>query len=181
MSEKLIRIFVEGINDKRFIDWIISCHYKVQTIPYQEKKNKIINSYINQTKANNKQDYLFLADMDKHTYPCVTSRKNKKVSEYNSLDDKGKIIIVKEEIESWYIAGINNNCPDDIKNIQIPSDTENFTKEEFDDITPSRFNGSCIDFRIEIGKNFDLNLARTRNKSLDRFLRKLDELKCNIK
>lgn len=176
MSGKLIKIFVEGINDVRFFDWAISCRYNVHPIPYAQKKNHIISKYIENAKAKEDQDYIFLADIDSHSFPCVTSKKDKRKGEYPALDDTDKIIIVKEEIESWYIAGISDSCPEDIKTISVPDDTEDFTKEDFEQIIPSRFNGSEIDFMIEIGKKFDIDSARARNNSFDRLINRLDDL-----
>lgn len=175
MSEKKTKIFVEGINDARFFDWVMSRYYKLYPIPYQQKKNRLISKYIEQAKAKEDQDYVFLADLDSHSFTCVTSKKNKRMDEYSTLDDTNRIIIVKEEIESWYIAGICEECPDDIKSISVPDNTENFTKEDFEEIIPPRFS-STIDFMIEIGKCFDLNSAKTRNDSFNRLIKKLDEL-----
>jgi len=176
VSGKKIRIFVEGINDARFFDWIISRYYQVFPVPYQQKKNRIVCKYIEEAKSKEDHDYVFLADMDSHSYSCVESKINKRKDEYDALDDDDRIIIVREEIESWYIAGICDNCPNDIKIISIPTNTENFTKEDFEKIIPSRFENSDIDFMIEIGKCFDLELAKSRNDSFSRLIKKLDEL-----
>jgi len=175
VSKEIIKIFVEGTNDVRFIQWVLCRYYPIVPVTYQQKKNSIVKKLINNVKSKENQDYIFLADMDSHSFNCITSKKDFRISEYNTLDDKKKIIIVKEEIESWYVSGINEKCPDDIKNISIPANTENFTKEDFEEIMPPRFD-SIIDFMIEIAKCFDLELAKTRNNSFNRLISQLDEI-----
>lgn len=44
-----------------------------------------------------------------------------------------KIIIVKEEIESWFLAGIDSKI-DQFKNFIVPNNTDSITKEIFDDM-----------------------------------------------
>ena len=73
-------------------------------IPYQQKTNKKIADHIRMIKSKG-YDFLFLSDLDSDTFPCITKRK-KRVDEYSSLNSDD-IIIVNEEIESWFLAGIH--------------------------------------------------------------------------
>jgi len=167
-------IFVEGDYDVRFFECIIHKYhlypkYTVLIIKYQQKRNSIIKNYIKKINARDNQDYIFVTDMDSTDYPCYTSRKQKRKTEYGVKNKK--IIVVKEEIESWFMAGLSEDCPEDFRNINIIKNTDNFTKEDFEAIIPSRFKGSEIDFMLEILKCFSLEFAVNRNTSLDYFIK----------
>lgn len=166
-------IFVEGYYDQMFIEnilipFLIEKPINIIPIPYQQKANKKINKDI---QASSLQDYLFLSDLDSHTFPCISSRKEKRLIEYDNLDFS-KIIIVKEEIESWYLAGIDNSL-DSFKNWTIPENTEHITKEDFELMLEEHLIPSKIDFLKEIAKYYNINLAVKRNKSFDYFLNKI--------
>ena len=117
-------------------------------------------------------DYILLSDLDTHSYPCITSRKISRKKEYNALDCK-KIFIVKEEIESWYIAGVDTQL-EQFKGLNIPSNTDNLSKEDVDEIIDESSFDSNIDFLNEILKNFNFNLAYQRNSSFRYFVDKFD-------
>ncbi|WP_042692712.1 hypothetical protein [Methanobrevibacter oralis] len=87
-----------------------------------------------------------------------------------------KIFIVKLEIESWYISGIDNSL-DQFKDFDIPDDTENISKETFDNQLKNSQFSSKLDLLIEISKFYNYKLAISRNKSLKYFLKKLDLIK----
>ncbi|MBR0271091.1 MAG: hypothetical protein IJQ68_03745 [Methanobrevibacter sp.] len=63
----------------------------------------------------------------------------------------------------------------EFRNLNIPDNTEDITKEIFDKMIKDIFD-SKKDAPIEIAKNFDFNLAIERNKSFKYFLEKLDRL-----
>lgn len=98
-------------------------------------------------------------------FSCYTEKKqnikNKKVS---NLDDT-KIIVVKTEIESWYLAGLNYH---NSRSLRIPYyvNTENITKENFLSIMPDMYT-SRINFMQEILKKYSLSVGKSQNKSLD--------------
>jgi len=177
-------VFVEGNDDKRFVDMILSDFFikhksiNLIPIPYQKKPNIKIIKHIQKIKSTNEK-YIFLSDLDSHTYSCITARKNKRINEfhnekYEDLDFKN-IFIVVEEIESWYISGVNNSLKQ-FKELDIPQNTEQFTKEQLDElIEKSNFN-SRIDFLMEICNKYDFNLAIQRNKSFKYFLEKYNML-----
>ncbi len=60
---------------------------------------------------------------------CITNRKEKINNKFSSLLELEKIIIVKEEIESWYLAGICRSSKFDYE-IKISSPTDFVTKGE---------------------------------------------------
>ena len=87
-------------------------------------------------------------------------------------------MIVKKEIESWYIAGLSDT---NLKKLKIKLTakgkkgdiTGNMTKEKFNKLMPKRFD-SRIDFMLEILNQFSLNTAKKRNKSFSYFISKHD-------
>lgn len=151
-------VFVEGYYDTIFIETILIPHIlennpmNIIPIPYQQKTDKKINKDI---KTYSFQDYLFLTDLDSHTYPCITSRKEERKKEYNNLDCS-KIIIVKEEIESWFLAGIDSSLKQ-FKNWKIPENTETITKEDFDLMLKKNSVNSKIEFIKEIAKHYNFD------------------------
>ena len=70
--------------------------------------------------------------MDSKTHPYITSMRNERFNKYENLK-YSKIIIVKEEIESWYLASIDNSL-DPFKDWEIPNRTDSIEKEDFDKI-----------------------------------------------
>ena len=111
--------------------------------------------------------------MDNKEFPCITARKEDWFKNYAYLDSS-KIIIVKEEIESWYLAGIDTSL-DKFNDLIIPDSTDGIEKETFDKMMSGLFEykKDCL---IEIAKNFDFELAKNRNSSFNYFLNKLDEI-----
>lgn len=175
----LIFIFVEGIDDMRFINNIISPYFlnknqiDIRAIPFQQKNNKIIKKDIKKFISHD-YNFIFLSDLDSHSFPCITSRKEKRHDEYDPLPLEN-IIIVKEEIESWYIAGIDYT-KNELKSINFQDSTENITKEDFNRIMKINNFDSRIDFIKEILKGYNLDLAIQRNDSLKYFINKLNIL-----
>ena len=127
-------IFIEGKHDKIFVDYVLSDYLsKVKSmdvfpIPYAKKSPSRINKNI-KSKSNH---YLFLSDLDSNETPCITSKKESRTNKYSYLDSD-RIIIVKEEIESWFLAGIDSQL-DQFKNFVIPNSTDLITKDEFDEM-----------------------------------------------
>ena len=167
-------IFVEGYYDKLFLESIIipflmrTNPINVIPIPYQQKVNKKINKDIKMVSF---QEYFFLSDLDSHTSPCISSKKDERIREYSNLDPSN-IIIVKEEIESWFLAGIDASL-NQFKDWIIPDNTDNITKEDFDAMLENHNIDSKIDFLNKISRNYNFDLAVKRNKSFKYFLDKL--------
>ncbi len=166
-------IYIEGEYDKIFVNFILSEYVRnnmgiyLHPIPYAQKPPKLISKDI-QSKF--KHEYLFLSDLDSKNHPCITSMKNDRCDEYGALD-YSKIIIVQEEIESWYLAGVDNSF-DKFKDWIIPSTTEGIEKEDFDELCGISFD-SKKDCLMEIARYYDFNLAVERNDSFKYFLNKL--------
>ena len=130
-----------------------------------------MNNNIKHLKSKN-IPYIFVSDLDSHTYPCLTSRKEKRKKEYPALDCD-KIIIVNEEIESWFISGVDTNL-EQFKEFNIPNNTENLTKENVDKMIDNSHFISKKDFFYEVSRFFNIELAIERNKSFKYFLKKFN-------
>lgn len=169
-------IYVEGNHDKIFVDFILSEYVRnnmgidLHPIPYAQKQPKSINKSI---RSKFRFEYLFLSDLDSRTHPCITSMKQERFNKYDALDCS-KIIIVKEEIESWFLAGVDNSL-DEFKGWKIPFQTEGIDKEDFDKICKVSFD-SKNDCLKEIAKVYNFDLAMERNTSFKYFLNRLSNL-----
>jgi hypothetical protein len=175
MNNKLY-IFVEGNDDERFFTHIreeISNYTGIIPslifiIPFQQKKNSLVNRYIKGAKNNN-HHYFFITDKDSDRFNCYTHRKQKRSKEYKELESS-KIIVVNEEIESWYFSGL--------KNVSMLKNTENLSyycsKEDFNRSLHSE--NDKIHYLLEIMEYFDFNLAIKNNDSFKYFVEKLKSI-----
>lgn len=170
-------VYVEGYDDKLFVEKILSRFLLnekslcIHTIPYAQKSNVLINKDI---KSKRNHVYLFLSDLDSNETPCILSKKEARISKYSNLDFNN-IIIVKEEIESWFLAGIDSSI-DQFKNFNIPDSTDLITKEEFNNILKDHSIDNRIAFLIEVSRHYNIKLAAKRNSSFKYFLDKITEL-----
>jgi hypothetical protein len=114
-----------------------------------------------------KADYIFLRDMDMAA--CVTLQKERTQEIYTELDGN-RLIIVRTEIESWYLAGLDESKQNKLK-IPIYNHTDNVTKEQLDSLKPKPF-VSRIDFMIEILKHYSVDTAQNQNTSFNYFFSK---------
>ncbi|MBR0271574.1 MAG: DUF4276 family protein [Methanobrevibacter sp.] len=177
MAMNNLFIFVEGIDDKKFVNEVLAnLFYKksiiVIPITYQIKKNNDINKQIIRCAKSKECSYVFFSDLDSHSYPCITSRKNARVNEYNALN-QDNILIVCEEIESWYLAGLDNHL-DQFKDFDIGDNTEGITKEKLSEMIDKSSFENKVDFFAEVCKTYNLELAMKRNKSFKYFLSKFN-------
>ena len=166
-SFRRFTLFVEGNDDQRFADSILRpllepvCDY-LEIYRYAEKRPSDVRRYVISLDRTPNADYLFIADFDQG--PCVTLRKSRLINRYGSLEPE-RILIVRREIESWYLAGLD---PDSYEEFRLPTrrNTDGITKEQFDGLLPSRFEDR-VDFMEEILNRYDVGTARVRNESFD--------------
>lgn len=162
-------ILVEGGDDIRFFGRIVkpllvNRYNSVEILPYacirREKVNRLLKSV---RQMNN--DYIFVSDIDfEHSV-----RDKKQILYYRFSEiDGSSIVIVIQEIESWYLAGLP---PDTAQRMGVPSyeSTDMITKEDFNRMVPARFD-SRIDFMFEILKFFSLEYAAAKNRSFHFFV-----------
>ena len=89
-----------------------------------------------------------------------------------------KTFIVKEEIESWFIAGLDTSLSQ-FKNFKVPDKTDFITKEDFDLMIENNSNLVKEDFLLELSHYYDIDLAMKRNTSFNYFINKLMDLVTN--
>ena len=76
-------VYVEGNYDKMFVKNILSDYLRTNKsillypIPYAQKPPNEMNKDI---KSKSKHNYLFLSDLDIDKFPCITSRKEKRIN-----------------------------------------------------------------------------------------------------
>jgi len=170
---KLLFIWVEGNDDERFFKKILSPNFQkkydnVKIVKYATMKKEKVDNFIRSIKAM-KADYIYLTDINDS--PCVTAKKEEIQKRYPNID-KNKIMVVIKEIESWYLAGLDNEICRQLK-INNFANTNNITKEKFEAMIPKKF-ASRIDFMLEILKNFSIEIAKQKNESFQYFAKKYD-------
>src|SRR5215218_1316481 len=97
--------------------------------------------------------------MSDSSKPCVTERKAALLAKYRRLDFS-KVIIVKAEIESWYLAGLDADTCARLKLREV-RDTQTVTKERFFQMMPGEFR-SGLDFMVEVLKHHAIDVARAQ-------------------
>lgn len=171
-------IFVEGNDDEEFFKRIIQPkleerYASVRIIKYAEKKQDEIAKYLKGILGMN-AEYIYVADINNS--PCITDKKEKI---YNKVvgSSKERIIVVRKEIESWYLAGL------DLENsrrlgIYYEHRTDDVNKEKFNSsISKRRYKSkriyeSRISVMQEILKHFSIEEAKNRNNSFRYFYNK---------
>ena len=170
---KLLYVFVEGNDDERFFNRILSSKLQekysgVKIIKYAKLKKERVDNFIKSIEAMG-ADYIYLTDINDS--PCVTAKKEGTHSKYKNIDNNKMIVVIKE-IESWYLAGLDNKACKQLK-IKNFANTDNVTKEEFNALIPKKFT-SRIDSMLEILKNFSIEIAKRKNNSFGYFVEKYD-------
>lgn len=161
-----VHVLVEGRDDREFVNAVIRPMLQrqyddVQVWEYAgETIGRRIN-YIRSIQAMN-ADYLLMTDLD--TSPCVTDRKNRLVRGYKGTIDAEHAVIVVREIESWYLAGVDDLACQEFGIPSMPH-TDHVTKEQFRDMVPRRFNEIVINFMTDILRGFRIDVAKGRNRS----------------
>lgn len=167
-----IFIFVEGNNDELFFKNIIKPKLEgkydyVKIIKHANEKKEKIKGYIKSINSMG-AEYIFVVDINNS--PCITARKQEVKNKLKSIDEE-RIIVVIKEIESWYLAGLEDAEAEKL-GIPIFSNTDNITKEQFDNLIPKKF--SRIDFMLEVLRNFSIKTAKQKNGSFRYFIEKYD-------
>jgi len=160
-------VWVEGTDDERFFERTVRATFEqrydqVSVVRYAKRKRANIRAYLNSIKAM-AADCIFLADIDAE--PCVTAKK-RTLEQRHGIED-GRVIVVVMEIESWYMAGLDDEASAQL-GVPFRKSTETLTKEDFNRLMPQRFD-SRIDFMAEILKRFSRETARRKNGSFRYF------------
>jgi hypothetical protein len=163
MPDKLF-IFVEGDDDEMFFDKMVKNYLACSIKQYARKPKHKIADYLFNLKRMN-ADYLLVGDINMK--PCITAKKQDLSRIYKLEMDK--ILIVRKEIESWYLAGLDEaHC----KQFGIPvvRDTQKVDKERFEhEFIPKKFKDNKKDFLNEILRVYSIETAKQKNASFKYF------------
>lgn len=175
---KNLVIWVEGPDDKRFFDKIIKPRFerkygRVHIRQYSNMNNQVVVDINDSLK---KQDYDCICVTDINKAPCVSQKKNEKQKEEFKNVDKNSIIVVIKEIESWYLAGLDDNACNKF-GFTTFSSTDGIGKGQFKELQRNlrqiRFD-SGIDLMQEILKSFKIETAKQKNKSFRYLIEKYE-------
>jgi len=176
MTYKQLYIFVEGPDDERFFEKIkpvIENKFDlVKFIKWATVHSISLGKYMKSLQSTDSANYLFVTDINNS--PCITHRKTrlKKVKNYGKVLEERRVIVVIKEIESWYLAGLNDDACRELQ-IKTFRNTNNITKENFNRIMPQKYEDSRIDFIQEILKRFSIETAKEKNASFDYFMSRI--------
>jgi len=173
MSYKRLFILVEGNDDERFFERIIRPKFEekydsITPWKYAQKKNKEVIKFLKSIEAM-RADYIYTKDFN--SAPCITKKKQRIQIKIKNIN-KDRIIVVIEEIESWYLAGLDN-IRAKIVGVRSFKTTDTITKEQFISLMPKKYD-SKIDFMSEILNHFSIEIARRKNRSFSYFINKHD-------
>jgi len=173
MAYKRLWVLLEGNDDERFFARVIKPIFEekydfVRPWQYAQKKPTKVEGFLQSIKSMG-SDYFFWCDIN--SLPCVTAKKKGVMDSYGRMLDANNIIVVIREIESWYLAGLNDkNCKQ--LGLRAFRNTDDITKEKLEELMPRKFD-SRIDFMVEILKKFSAETAKRKNKSFNYFMTKI--------
>ena len=168
MPYKMMFVWVEGPDDVRFFDRIVKPRLDkkydlVKTVAYSRMKNDKIINFLKSIKSM-KADYFFTADINNS--PCISQKKTTIKRKITNVD-RNRIMVIKKEIESWYLAGLTAKLARELK-LPVLTDTEGIAKEKFNQLIPNKFQ-SRIDFMVELLNSYNFRTARLKNRSFKYF------------
>lgn len=166
-------IFVEGTDDKRFVEQIIlqRLHQWSQKLvrEYAQVDSLSLETIVKGL-AKSHLDYFILGDKD--ASPCISQRKSNLSKRFGGVPED-RVIIVEQTIEAWYLAGlpVENRL-----GIEVPHDIDSCNKQKFTQVIQpvlSKSRGSVVDIKIQILQEYDWYLALRRSRSLRYLAEKL--------
>lgn len=159
-------IFVEGHDDEQFFKkFFDTSNFKIHQ--YANLKKEKINNFIKSLSCMPNSNYIFLADSD--GLDC-NQKINSLCETYHALD-KEKVAVVKYEIESWYLAGVDQNYCNKNKFSKFIEKTDTVTKEQFNELLPLH-RKTRMQIMLDILLNYEIEIAKPRNDSLNLFFQK---------
>ena len=174
MEYNQLFLFLEGDDDERFFEHILGKKFKeiyteVKIWKYSRKTDKQRKRIIDIVNKVDNWDYLCFRDFDSNR--CITNKKDKIIDKFERIN-REKIFIVIEEIESWYLAGVDN---DFLRSIGVSNLMDcpsiYITKEKFNCIIPKDM--PRILFLRKILQSYDIDLALRNNRSLNYLFEKV--------
>lgn len=159
----MLYAFIEGPDDERFFNWLFKSK-GLEYIPilYAKKKQKDVNNYIKSINSMPNSEYILIADADSKDVDEKKRRVNEKYCR-SSIDN---IYIVQNEIESWFLAGLNVVQSQNFK-VKHLANTDEITKEDFIGL----FKGeSKVEVMQRILEIYDVETAIEKNTTFKLFL-----------
>ena len=170
MDYKLLFILIEGNDDERFFESVVKPFLQerysaIKFWQYAEENEKRKVSFIKSI-TSMKADYICIGDID--DVPCVTSKKEKITDDFGKKITANRIAIVIKEIESWYLAGLDEKASKKLGIRKKIKTTDNVIKEHFNQLIPKKMPRSV--FMQKILENYDVEIAEEKNRSFEYFL-----------
>jgi hypothetical protein len=171
MKERRLFILVEGNDDERFFSRIIKplfsdLYPSIEIVMFACMKNEKVYRYV-QSIIEMGNDFILCADIDQEE---SVRAKKKVLNERYGLFENDHIVIIIREIESWYLAGLDERAQHRLGIRQFGS-TNHITKEIFNGMIPRHYT-SRIAFMGDIIAFFSPLAARERNRSFAYFCQK---------
>jgi hypothetical protein len=162
-------LLIEGDDDERFFDKVVKPiaeqrYCWVRPWKYAQKKRKRIVGLLRSARSMG-ADFIYVRDFDGAT--CISARKEQIQEQLGALMPAEKIIIVVQEIESWYLAGVDERSCDTLGFSGLGSSTDKVTKETFERLRPPSM--SRIALLGQLLADFDVDTAVRRNASFGYF------------
>ena len=178
MSRKRLFLFVEGNDDERFFAKVIvplfePLYRSVHIVKFACMKRSGVCRLVRSIQRM-EDDYLLFADIDSEA--GVKAKKHTLMERFCVLDSRGIVVIIRE-IESWYLAGLDDASEQDLSLPHLAS-TDQIAKEDFNAHIPRRF-GSRILFMLEILTRFSIPVACRKNRSFHYFMTRYRLAPCN--
>ena len=164
-----IRLFVEGFYDKKFVERILAPRLSeryavVQIHEYAHTADETLRNHFKSLTRMPDTCFFILADYDMG--PCLSSKRQDFRSRFEPLLQSEQILIVRQEIESWYLAGVPIENP---FKVPIPNNVETVSEQKFRDMFATwckRYRTNYAILRDEILEIYDWDLALQRSPSL---------------
>lgn len=176
MAYRQFYIFVEGPDDKNWVEAVLrqrlEIHFDiVKVISFATTPKAALAGYLQVYGSQASSDYLIIADLDavKRKW-CITRRKKDLENHFGLRLDPARVLLAQEMIESWYMAGIGEDLAQKHR-IKVDASTTAVTKDSFERALPKGI-ANPLEYKQLILAQYDLNLARQRNPSLDRLFTK---------
>ena len=169
MKDKIF-LLIEDIWDQIFCEKIIepvlnNSYNAVLYYKYIKKRKERVGNFIKGLISDGK-DYIILGDLDEKNNIIVA--KEYIYDRTNKLADKNFIHIVIKEIESWIIAGLDEEIISRYDITLNINNTEIYSKEDFIKIIPK--NQTPNIFMNAVLETYELEKAKLRNNSFNNFI-----------
>lgn len=171
MNGRKLFIFVEGSDDERFFSRIVrprleNRYEAVEIILFACMKSVKVSRFIQGIRSLS-HDYIIVTDIDQEA--DVHRKKEVIMSRFDGIDDD-RIVVIIREIESWYLAGLDEKSSAGL-GVRFIGHTDFVTKEHFNSWIPRRYS-SRIAFMAECLRHFSLTTAVKKNRSFRFFMRR---------